>query len=69
MEPGLFGGLVQVQGKDLEWDDLEREEWEAPGQKRGRAESAPVPNVEQLLPTVQVSLAPNRTVQNAAQPW
>ena len=69
MEPGLFGGLVQVQGKGLEWDDPEREEWEAPEWERGRAESAPVPNVEQLLPTVQVSPAPNRTVQNVAQAW
>ncbi len=66
-EPGLFGGLVQVQGKGLEWDDLEREEWKAPESQQGQAESAPVPNVEQWLPTVQVSLAPNRPVQNAAQ--
>jgi len=69
MEPGLLGGLVQVQGKGLEWDGLEREEWEAPEQERGQSESALVPNVEQLLPTLQVSLAPNRPVQNAAQPW
>jgi hypothetical protein len=69
MEPGLLGGLVQVQGKGLEWDDLEREEWEAPEQERGQSESALVPNVEQLLPTLQVSLAPSRPVQNAAQAW
>ena len=69
MEPGLLGGLVQVQGKGLEWDSLEGEEWEAPEQERGQSESAPVPNVEQLHLTLQVSLAPNRPVQNAAQAW
>jgi len=58
-----------VQGKGLEWDNLEGEEWEVPGQEWGQAESAPVPNVEQLLPTLQVSHAPNRPVQNAAQAW
>jgi hypothetical protein len=61
-EPGLLGEWFRGR-KTLERDDLEREEWRYKVTAARLSGEPSVPNVEQLLSTLQVSLAPNRPVK------
>ena len=59
--------LVQEQAEVQEWVDLVGEEWAAPEPVQVRLENVCVQNVELLYLMKPESLAPTRSVQNAAQ--
>ncbi|OGP91331.1 MAG: hypothetical protein A2157_09970 [Deltaproteobacteria bacterium RBG_16_47_11] len=69
MELAHPGEVVQEQVEVLEWVDLAREEWVAPGPVQAREESVSVQNAERLLLMKSECHATIKTAPNVGQRW